>query len=162
MPLREPPPFQVSELSQPKRYAMSLLLLCFVLLVSFTVHAEDLGELSANPYNPNSIANPYGAGNPFNPNSVTNPFGVYGNPYSNESTTNPFATDAPRLYDQQGRYRSKLSANPFDPESVNNPYGRYGNPFSPDSFKNPYGAGNPFQPDSPANPYGSGWRIEGR
>ena len=74
---------------------MSLLLLCFVLLVSFTVHAEDLGELSANPYNPNSIANPFGAGNPFNPNSVTNPFGVYGNPYSNRSATNPFATEAP-------------------------------------------------------------------
>ena len=161
MLLREPPLFQVSDVSQPKRCAMSLLLLCLVLLVPFTVHAEDLGELSANPYNPNSTANPFGAGNPFNPNSVTNPFSPYGNPFSNQSATNRFATDAPRLYDQQGNYRGNLSANPFDPNSTSNPFGQYGNPYSPDSLNNPYGAGNPFQPDSPKNPYGSGWRIEG-
>ena len=87
-----------------------------------SVHAEDLGELSANP----------------------------------------FATDAPRLYDQQGNYRGKLSANPYDPDSTTNPYGRYGSPFSPDSIKNPFGAGNPYSPSSPTNPYGRGLRIEGR
>jgi hypothetical protein len=85
-----------------------------------------------------------------------------GSPFSNQSTTNPFATDAPRLYDQQGNYRGKLSANPYDPDSTSNPYGRYGSPFSPDSIKNPYGAGNPYSPSSPTNPYGRGLRIEGR
>ena len=44
-------------------------------------------------------------------------------------------TDAPRLYDEQGNYRNKLSANPYDPDSTSNPYGRYGSPFSPDSIK---------------------------
>ena len=76
--------------------------------------------------------------------------------------TNPFATDAPRLYDQQGNYRGKLSANPYDPDSTSNPYGRYGSPYSPDSIKNPYGAGSPYSPSSPTNPYGHGLRIEGR
>jgi len=70
--------------------------------------------------------------------------------------------DAPRLYDQQGNYRGKLSANPYDPDLTSNPYGRYGSPFSPDSIKNPYGAGNPYSPSSPTNPYGRGLRIEGR
>jgi len=48
----------------------------------------------------------------------------YGSPFSNQSATNPYATDAPRLYDQQGNYRGKLSANPYDPDSTSNPYGR--------------------------------------
>ena len=69
---------------------------------------------------------------------------------------------APRLYDQQGNYRGKLSTNPYDPVSVSNPYGRYGNPYSPDSLNNQYGAGNPYRSESPTNPYGRGWRIEGR
>jgi hypothetical protein len=70
--------------------------------------------------------------------------------------------DAPRLYDQQGNYRGKLSTNPYDPDSTSNPSGRYGSPFSPDSIKNPFGAGNPYNPSSPTNPYGHGLRIEGR
>jgi len=59
---------------------------------------------------------------------VTNEFGIYGNPFSNQSATNPYATDAPRLYDQQGVNRGRLSTNQYDPDSVSNPYGRYGNP----------------------------------
>ena len=122
--------------------------LVLLLLLSFPlpVHAEYLGELSANPYAPNSTANPHGRGSPHAPNSVTNPFGHYGSPFSKQSATNPYATDAPSLYDQQGNYRGKLSANPYDPDSTNNPYG----------------AGSPYRPDSPTNPYGSGWRIEGK
>ncbi len=87
---------------------------------------------------------------------INNPFSPYGSPFSNQSATNPFATDAPRLYDQQGNYRGKLSANQFDPDSTSNSYGRYGSPYSPDSIKNPY------SPSSPTNPYGRGLRIEGR
>ncbi|MBI5314735.1 MAG: hypothetical protein HZB34_02045 [Nitrospirae bacterium] len=139
-----------------------LLLLLLLLLLPRSIHAEDLGELSANPYNPNSTSNLYGAGSPFKSDGINNPFSPYSSPFSNQSATNPFATDAPRLYDQQGNYRGKLSANPYDPDSTSNPYGRYGSPFSPDSIKNPYGAGSPYSPSSPTNPYGRGLRIEGR
>ena len=93
---------------------------------------------------------------------MSNPFSPYGSPFSNQSATNPFATDAPRLYDQQGNYRGKLSANPYDPDSISNPYGRYGSRFSPDSINNPYGAGSPFYSDSPTHPYGRGLRIAGQ
>jgi len=141
---------------------MKLLLASLFLLIPLTVHAEDLGNLSANAFDPNSSANPYGAGNPFLPNSITNEVGRYGSPYSNQSATNPYATDAPRLYDQQGNYRGKLSTNPYDADSTSNPYGRYGSPYSQDSINNPYGAGSPYRPDSPRNPYGHGLRIEGR
>ena len=72
--------------------------------------------------------------------AASNPFGA-GSPFSNQSATNPFATNAPRLYDQQGNYRGKLSANPYDPDSTSNPYGRYGSPFSLDSINNPSGRG---------------------
>jgi len=134
----------------------------FVLTASYVMSQEYLGDLSTNPYNPNSTSNPYGAGNPYNPNSITNPYGPYGDPYSPNSVTNPFATDTPRLYDSQGNYRGKLSTNPYDPDSISNPYGQYGDPYSPDSLNNPYGAGNPYAPDSPTNPYGSGWTILGK
>lgn len=135
--------------------------LMFVFVFVAFANAADLGNLSRNPYNPNSISNPFDAGNPYNPNSVTNPYGQYGNPFSPKSATNPYATDAPKLFDSQGNYRGKLSNNPHDPDSISNPYGRYGNPHSPDSINNPHGAGNPYSPNSPTNPYGSGWKIIG-
>ncbi|MDF2756597.1 MAG: uncharacterized protein K0S94_2189, partial [Nitrospira sp.] len=72
---------------------------------------EDLGNLSANPYDPDSSSNAFGKGSPFAPNGINNPFSPYGSPLSNTSATNRFATDAPKLYDQQGNYRGKLSAN---------------------------------------------------
>jgi hypothetical protein len=138
------------------------LYLVIMFLGPSVLHAEDLGNLSANPFGFDSTANPFSAGSPFAPNGINNPFSPYGSLFSNQSATNPFATDAPRLYDQTGNYRGKLSASPFDPDSTSNQFGRYGSPFSPDSMNNPNGAGSPFKPDSPNNPYGSGWRIEGR
>lgn len=141
----------------PKKPALILVLLLFT--GPAMADEASLGRLSANPYDPESTGNPYGAGNPYAADSINNPYGRYGNPYSNQSTSNPYATDAPKLYDDDGTYRGRLSANPYDPESVSNPYGRYGNPYSPDSINNPYGAGNPYRADSPTNPYGNGLRI---
>ena len=120
---------------------------------------DHIGNLSTNPFGPDSTSNSFGAGNPLDAISINNPFGTYGNPYSNRSATNPFATDAPKLYDSRGSYRGRLSTNPYDPESVSNPFGRYGSEFSPDSISNPFGAGNPFSADSPNNPFGQGLKI---
>ena len=50
--------------------AIALLLL---LLFPFTVQAEYLGELSANPFSSDSTANPFGAGSPFKPDGINNP-----------------------------------------------------------------------------------------
>ena len=119
-----------------------------------------LGQLSANPYDTDSTSNPYGRyGNPYSADSINNPYGEYGNPYSSKSATNPYTTDAPKLYDDDGNYRGRLSANPYDPESTSNPFGRYGSPYSADSINNPYAAGNPYRTDSPNNPYGTGIGI---
>ena len=71
--------------------------LLLLLPLPLSVHAEDIGELSANPFNPDSTSNPFGAGSPFKPDGLNNPFSPYGSPFSNQSATNPFATDAPRL-----------------------------------------------------------------
>ena len=73
------------------------LLLLLLLQLPLSVHADDLGELSANPFNPDSTSNPFGAGSPYKPDGLNNPFSPYGSPFSNQSATNPFATDAPRL-----------------------------------------------------------------
>lgn len=49
-------------------------LLLSLLPAPLSVHAEYLGELSANPYQQNSTANPYGAGSPFASNGINNSF----------------------------------------------------------------------------------------
>ncbi len=55
-----------------------------------------LGDLSANPYAPNSTSNPYGQyGSRYSPDSINNPYGQYGSPYSSDSANNPYATGAP-------------------------------------------------------------------
>lgn len=108
-----------------------------------------IGEHNNNPYDSNSIANPYGQyGSPYSSDSVNNSYGQYGSRYSSKSARNPYATDAPKLYDQNGNYRGKLSANRYDPDSTSNPYGRYGSRYSSDSINNPYGAGSPYSSDS--------------
>ena len=81
------------------------------------------------------------------PRRPMNPYSQYESPYSNKSWTNPHATDAPKLFDNNGNYRGKLSTNPYDSDSIANPYGRHGNPYSPDSINNPYGTGNPYNPN---------------
>ncbi|MFZ3322734.1 MAG: hypothetical protein WA190_10205 [Usitatibacter sp.] len=98
------------------------------------------------PYDSRCLNNPYGAGSPYKPDGLNNPYSQYGSPYSNKSANNPYATDAPKIYDSQGKYHGKLSTNPYDPDSTSNPYGRYGSQYSPDSINNPYGAGNPYNP----------------
>jgi hypothetical protein len=117
-----------------------------------------LGNWSANPLAPNSTSAP---GNEYSADGVTNPNGTYGSPYSGRSSTNPYTTQAPKLYDSEGKYRGKLSTNPYDPDSVSNPHGRYGSPYSPDSVNNPLGAGSRLKRDSPNNRLGTGLQIYG-
>jgi hypothetical protein len=114
-----------------------------------------LGNLSANPYSPNSTSNRFGTyGNPYSPKSINNPYGQYGNKFSPSGVANPYATSTPKLYGQDGQYLGKLSSNPYDPDSISNPYGRFGNRYSPTSINNPYSVyGNPYSPYSATNPY---------
>lgn len=140
---------------------LEIIVIFLVLIMSESAKAQYIGNYSDNQYAPNSTSNPYGAGNPYGANSINNQFGRYGSPFSNQSVNNPYATDAPRLYDQNGNYHGKLSSNRYDPESVSNPYGRYGSQFSPDSINNPYGAGSRYSPSSPNNPYGQGMGLYG-
>jgi hypothetical protein len=57
-----------------------------------------LGKLSANPYDPQSVSNPYGKyGSQYSPTSINNPYSQYGSAYSTMSPNNPFATKAPVL-----------------------------------------------------------------
>jgi hypothetical protein len=44
-------------------------------------------------FDPNSLANPYGAGSPYKADGLMNPYSQYGSPYSSKSWRNPYATD---------------------------------------------------------------------
>jgi hypothetical protein len=85
-------------------------LLAVLVLVSLTVvvHAQVpiivgpqgqyLGNLSANPYDPNSVSNPNGRyGSRYSPDSINNPYGQWGSPYGPNSATNPYTTRGPRV-----------------------------------------------------------------
>jgi len=62
-----------------------------------------LGNLNSNPYDPNSVANPYGQyGSQYSPDSINNPYGQYGSPYSPDSATNPYSSGGPVIIDPDG------------------------------------------------------------
>jgi hypothetical protein len=136
---------------------LTLLLLAFTLsapLVSAQSY-DYLGELSANPYLPDSTSNQFGIyGSPYSYQSIHNEFGPYGSPYSPRSVTSPFAVDTPLVYAQDGTYLGRLSANRYDPESISNPFGPYGSHFSATSVNNPFSLyGSPYSIYSATNPY---------
>lgn len=59
-----------------------------------------LGTLSSNPYDRDSVSNPYGRyGSEYSADSINNKYGVYGSPYSNKSANNPYARSAPVIID---------------------------------------------------------------
>jgi hypothetical protein len=101
---------------------------------------KPLADLRANPYDRNSLQNPYGAGNPYRSDGLMNPYSRNGSPYSNESWRNPYAQKPPKMSNG-----GRLSTNPYLRDSTSNPYGTFGNPYSRESLSNPYGAGNPFE-----------------
>lgn len=49
-----------------------------------------VGSVTANPYDPDSISNPYGKGNPYS-GAFANPYSPERNPYSPDSVENPYA-----------------------------------------------------------------------
>jgi hypothetical protein len=52
-----------------------------------------LGNLNANRYDPDSVANPYGRyGSRYSPDSINNPYGEYGSRYSPQGARNPYGT----------------------------------------------------------------------
>ena len=108
-------------------------------------NSSSLGAIHVNRFDPQSLANPYGAGSRFKADGLMNPYSQYGSRYSNQSWRNPYATDAPKLYGEDGTYHGRLSANRFDPDSTSNPYGRYGSKYSTESINNPYGAGSRYR-----------------
>lgn len=63
------------------------------------IYANDgtyLGRLNSNPYDPESVANPYGPyGSPYSSQSINNPYGRYGSAYSTRSPNNPYSTTPP-------------------------------------------------------------------
>ncbi len=64
--------------------------------VIIAADGQFLGVLSANRYDPLSIANPLGVyGSRLSPTSIMNPLSIYGSRYSPLSPTNPYATTPP-------------------------------------------------------------------
>lgn len=156
------PPFQTVASTasyKPKPFTLpkSSLLLTSLKYLGYeepdTKESVYLGRLSTNIYDSESISNRYGTyGNPYG-NTLANPYSIYGSKYSDKSWSNPYATNAPRIYAEDGTYLGKLSANRYDPESISNPYGRYGSKYG-NNLMNPYSIyGSRYSSQSWKNPY---------
>jgi hypothetical protein len=123
----------------------------------FTTDGDYIGNVNANQFDPNSIANPYGRyGSPFSPDSVNNPYGRYGSQFSPGGAANPYATTGtPRIFSPDGTYLGRYSANEFYSDSTGNQFGQYGSQFSPTSINNQFGNyGSRFSPNGAMNPFG--------
>jgi hypothetical protein len=150
----------------PRSLTLTLLFFAFVYSVfaqSPRLYSSDgkntfLGNLNANPHDPDSIANPYGRyGSRSSPTSINNPYSRYGSPHSPVSARNPYSLSAPRILAPNGQFLGRYSANPHAPDSTANPYGRFGSRSSPTSINNPYSRyGSTHSPDSARNPRGRG------
>ncbi|BFU88997.1 MAG: hypothetical protein NTAFB01_01840 [Nitrospira sp.] len=69
------------------RTIFSAVVLC---ALSIPVAAEDLGKLSANPFDPDSTANRFGRyGSPFSQDSINNQYGA-GSRFKHDSPNNPY------------------------------------------------------------------------
>ena len=90
-----------------------------------------LGRLNANPYDPESVANPYGRyGSEYSPNSINNPYGRYGSEYSSQSARNPYSTTPPVVI-----YRQRAAPSPRSTKGSRPTLGtvpRYCNPYLAD------------------------------
>ena len=78
---------------------MKKAIIIMLILFSNVTYAKYLGNLNANPYDPDSVSNPYGQyGSKYSPDSINNPYGTYGSPYSPYSANNPYTTTGPSIY----------------------------------------------------------------
>jgi hypothetical protein len=69
-------------------------------LLAATALADDvLGQRSTHPYPTASTGNRYDAANPYDADSIHNPYGQYSGEYKHRLTIHPYITDAQRLYD---------------------------------------------------------------
>src|SRR5690606_25728473 len=77
-----------------------------------------LGELTSNPYQADSICNPYGSyGSKYSSTSIWNEFGQYGSPYSSKSAFNKLASDPPLLV-SDGKVVGYLTTNTLKPGAI--------------------------------------------
>jgi hypothetical protein len=62
----------------------------------YSQNGQYLGTLSNNPYDRDSVSNPYGRyGSQYSSDSINNPYGKYGSQFSSQSPNNPYATSPP-------------------------------------------------------------------
>ena len=85
-------------------------------LLGSSLYAGDntlLGNVNKNPYDTDSINNPYGNyGNPYSAQSIFNEFAKYGNPFSPLSPYNEFTRTPPRFV-KNGQVVAYLTVNKF-------------------------------------------------
>ena len=120
-----------------------LVVMMFGMFIALPAMAgEYLGQLSRNPYAPNSTSAP-GAQNH----------------RINQALGNQYGLGGPKAYGSDNNFRGTVNGNRYDADSISNPYGKYGSRYSSESINNPYGAGSKYRSDSPNNPYGTGWSV---
>jgi hypothetical protein len=96
----------------------------------FAADDEFLGVISADPFDPESLANPFGPyGDEFSSLSIWNPFSIYGSGFNDLSAYDPFAENPPEIF-LDGEFAGYLTKNTdfssqIDPDDVAEAIGRF-------------------------------------
>jgi hypothetical protein len=110
-------------MTAPKEDIMWLLILFFLVALPVSSLAQNVGDLSPNPLNNNSIGNPFSPGGPWSPIPPRNPPAGRASPTSPYTWSNPLAISPPQMFDGAGQLRMTTPLNQNQPGTTLGPYG---------------------------------------
>jgi hypothetical protein len=102
---------------------MWLPVLLFIVILPVSSFAQNVGDLSPNPLNNNSIGNPFSTGGPWSVVPPRNQDGGRTSPTSPYTWSNPSAITAPQFFEGGGQFRNLGPLNQSQTGSRLGPYG---------------------------------------
>lgn len=102
---------------------MRLLVLLFLVTLPVSSFAQYVGDLSPNPFNNNTIGNPFSPGGPWSPIAPRNALGGRTSPTSPYAWSNPLAMTPLQMFEGGGQFRMIRPLNQNQTGPSLGPYG---------------------------------------
>jgi hypothetical protein len=106
-----------------KEDTMWLPVFLFLVILPVSSFAQNVGDLSPNPLNNNSIGNPFSSGGPWSVIPPRNQDGGRASPTSPYTWSNPLAIRPPQAFDGGGQFRMTSPLNQNQTGGSLGPYG---------------------------------------
>ena len=105
---------------------MWLPVLLFLVILPVSSFAQNVGDLSPNPLNNNSIGNPFSPGGPWSVVAPRNQDGGRASPTSPYTWSNPLAITPPQPFEGGGQFRNLGPLNQMNQSQTGSRLGPYG------------------------------------